>query len=186
MKFPLYLLRKAILLLHRAFFGNVRHARLLGVQVGDGCRIYSTRFGSEPFLIRIGDRVTITSGVTFLTHDGSTWLVRDKDGRRYFYGRISIGSDVFIGVNAIIMPGVEIGSRVIVGAGSVVTRSIPDGTIVAGVPAKFIGWFDDYAKRAIESFPSEKTLAGARLYHERVSNALEPMRKPDIETPPRP
>lgn len=186
MRLAVYLLKKALLLPHRLIFGNVRHARLLGVRVGDGCRIYSMRFGSEPFLIDIGDRVTVTSGVTFLTHDGSTWLVRDKDGRRYFYGRIIIGSDVFIGVNAIIMPGVEVGSRVIIGAGSVVTRSIPDGVIVAGAPAKFIGWFDDYAKRAAQNYPSERSLGGISEFRQRVFAASSPKRKPNIEIPPRP
>ena len=45
-------------------------ARRKGVKIGTDFRIYTTRFGSEPWLIEIGNKVTITSGVVLLTHDG--------------------------------------------------------------------------------------------------------------------
>ncbi len=81
----------------------------------------------------IGNRVTITRGVEFITHDGSLWLYADKHGRRYAYAPIEIGNDVFIGLNAMIMPGVKIGSRVIVAAGALVSKSVPSNSVVAGV-----------------------------------------------------
>jgi acetyltransferase-like isoleucine patch superfamily enzyme len=87
---------------------GVKYARYKGVQVGDNCRVYTRNFGSEPWLISIGDKVTVTSGVVLLTHDGSTWLMNDEKGRRYLYRRIEIGNNVFIGVNSIVMPGVKI------------------------------------------------------------------------------
>jgi acetyltransferase-like isoleucine patch superfamily enzyme len=49
-----------------------------------------------------------------------------------------IGNNCFIGINSIIMPGVTIGNEVIIGAGSVVTKNIPDNCIAAGNPAKII------------------------------------------------
>ena len=51
---------------------------------------------------------------------------------------IDIGSDVWVGGGAIILPGVTIGSRTVIGAGSVVTRSIPDGVFAAGNPCRVI------------------------------------------------
>jgi len=148
--------------------GGLAYAKSLGVQVGEGCRIYTYKFGSEPFLIQIGNRVTITSGVVLLTHDGSTWLMRDEKGRRYLYKRIVIGNDVFIGVNAIIMPGVIIEDRVIVGAGSVVTKSVPSGCIVAGNPAKIIGYYDKFETSALEQFFSDRDMDMGVNYEERI------------------
>ncbi|MFZ5807381.1 MAG: acyltransferase [Verrucomicrobiota bacterium] len=135
-------------------------ARLWGVRVGKNCRIFNTYFGTEPWLIRLGDRVVIASSVQFITHDASTWLIRDQKGRRYYYASIQIGNDVFIGHNAIILPGVHIGNKVIVGAGSVVTKSIPSGVVIAGNPAHIIGSYEDYEKRILSSCPSEENIQG--------------------------
>jgi acetyltransferase-like isoleucine patch superfamily enzyme len=161
--------------------GKVWFSRYKGVAIGNGCRIYTTQFGSEPFLVTIGNRVTVTSGVCFITHGGATWLIRDTNGRRYTYGRIQIGDDVFIGLNTIIMPSVKIGDRVIVAAGSVVTKSIPSNVIVGGVPAKIIGRFDDYEKKAFETLKSELDLSSAKTYRERVAIALASDFKPELK-----
>ena len=59
--------------------------------------------------------------------------------RRQEFGKpVEIGSDVWVGGAAIIMPGVRIGSRAVIGAGSVVTRDIPDGVFAAGNPCRVI------------------------------------------------
>ncbi len=82
--------------------------------------------------ITIGDDVTIAPKVHILAHDAST-----KTYLQYTrVGKVKIGSRVFVGANSVILPGVTIGDDVIIGAGSVVSRSIPDGTVVAGNPAK--------------------------------------------------
>jgi acetyltransferase-like isoleucine patch superfamily enzyme len=152
---------------------GVPHARRKGVTVGADCRIYIRRFGSEPFLISIGDRVTITSGVRLLTHDGSTRLIRDTDGSRYHrYGPVKIGDDVFIGINSIIMPGVTVGSRVVIGAGSVVTRDVPNGVVVAGNPARVIRDFDGFERDVRETCVSDRELARVQNYRERVGVAV--------------
>lgn len=153
--------------------GGVKNARRLGVTVGRDCRIYTSKFGTEPFLITIGDRVTVTSGVVFLTHDGSTWLVRDESGHRYQrYAPISIGNDVFVGVNSIIMPGVNIGNRVVVAAGSVVTRDVPDNTVIAGVPARPISTFDDLEHKIRTRCANDVELVKATSYRTRVALAV--------------
>jgi acetyltransferase-like isoleucine patch superfamily enzyme len=144
------------------------YARYKGVTVGSNCRIIIREFGTEPWLITIGDNVTISSGVKLLTHDGSTWLIRDGDGRRYLYRKIQIGNNVFIGINSILLPGVVIEDRVIIAAGSVVTKSIPAGTIVGGNPAKKIGNFDDYRSNVLQNYVSDKDIDRAKSYRERV------------------
>src|SRR5438128_330233 len=130
--------------------GGNFYAQKMGVKLGNDCRIYTRNFGSEPWLISIGNKVTITSGVTILTHDGATWLMNDARGRRYLYRRVKIGNNVFIGVNSVILPGVIIEDNVIVAAGSVVTKSIPSGCIVGGNPAKIIGDYNEFKRRALE------------------------------------
>jgi acetyltransferase-like isoleucine patch superfamily enzyme len=152
---------------------GVSYARYKGVKVGSNCRIYTHLFGSEPWLISVGNKVTVTSGVTFLTHDGSTWLFNDEKGRRYKYSRIIIGDNVFIGVNSIIMPGVRIDENVIVAAGSIVTKSVPTGVIVAGNPAKIIGDYSAYAKKVLENYISDIDMNKSKPYRERIDEVVD-------------
>jgi len=165
----LQIIKKSLIILTK---GYVHYARSIGVKVGENCRLYISDFGSEPFLITIGNRVTVASGVKLITHDGSTWLFRDEKGRRYHYRRIDIGDNVFIGMNTVLLPGVRVGNNVIIGAGSVVTKSIPDNLVVAGNPAKVIMTFSEYEKRALETYVSEQDLPAAS-YVERVSQIVD-------------
>lgn len=167
----------------RELRGRTAAARFAGMQMGRDCRILTEYVGSEPWLIRCGDRVTIAANTIILTHDGATWLMRDQRGRRYRYARVEIGSDVFIGVQCIIMPGVRIGSRVIVAAGSVVTKSVPDGAIVAGVPAKIIGRYDDYQKRALAEFVAEADLPRGGDLRQRISKVDVDKWQPELPWP---
>lgn len=162
--------------------GGVAYARHRGVQVGERCRILTTKLGSEPFLIRIGDDVTVASGVRLINHDGATSLVKDQNERRCYYARIEIGSQVFIGVGSTIMPGVRIADRVIVAAGSVVTKSIPRDTVVGGVPARYICSFQDYMDRSLKHYPCMKQMAGDS-YRERVESVIDPEFKEDLSIP---
>ncbi|MDI9948782.1 acyltransferase [Rhodococcus sp. IEGM 1305] len=139
--------------------GPVVAARAAGCTVGQGCRLYSDISTNEPWLVSIGDRVTISSGVNFVTHDGSGWLHRDEKGRRYRIAPIEIGSDVFVGLGATIMPGVKIGDRCVVGSGSVVTKSIPSGHVVAGNPARIVTTWKDFIAR-VDKWPTESDMVG--------------------------
>jgi acetyltransferase-like isoleucine patch superfamily enzyme len=158
--------------------GSVYAARSAGVQIGDGCRIISSPVTTEPWLVSIGDRVTISSKVTLVTHDGSGWLFRDDRGRRYRYARIRIGSDVFIGAGAIIMPGVSIGDRCVVGAGSVVTKSIPEESVVAGNPARRVSDWESFHAR-LGQWASESDMAGS-TYRERVDSIVDEGFRPPL------
>lgn len=165
----------------RLKLGGVKYARRLGVKVGEGCRIYISAFGSEPWLIEIGDRVTITSGVRIITHDGSTWLMRDDKGRRFLYRKVVIGNDVFIGLNSIILPGVKIGDNCIIAAGSVIIKSVPSGSIVGGNPAKIIGQYDQYKEKVLKEYVSEQDLDKSLPYQDRIMQVLNQNMKPDLE-----
>ncbi|HLF51304.1 acyltransferase [Flavobacterium sp.] len=157
----------------RATKSGVDYARYKGVKVGNNCRIYTTNFGSEPWMISIGNKVTVTSGVIILTHDGSTWLMNDEKGRRYLYRRVEIGNNVFIGVNSIIMPGVKIEDNVIIAAGSIVTKSVPSGVIIAGNPAKIIGNYEAYQKEVLEKYISDKDMDYTLDYQNRIEKVID-------------
>lgn len=132
------------------------YLRTLGVTIGKNCEIFkSASFGSEPYLITLGDHVRINSGVQLITHDGGYWVLRDKHSgfgdefknADYLKG-IKIGNNVHIGTNAIIMPGVVIGDNVVVACGAVVTKDVKDNSIVGGVPAHYIESLNEYAEKA--------------------------------------
>ncbi len=98
---------------------------------------------SHCWLIEIGDNVTIAPRVHILCHDASTkgFLGVTK------IGRVTIGSNVFIGASSVILPGVTIGDNVIVGANSTVTHDIPDNSVVAGSPAHTLCSFQEYIEK---------------------------------------
>jgi acetyltransferase-like isoleucine patch superfamily enzyme len=112
--------------------------RSYGIKIGKGCEIHATGFSTEPFLIEIGDHVSIASGTVFLTHDGSVRIIRDKYPEIDLFGKILIGNNTFIGTNCLILPNTSIGSNCIIGAGSVIRGCIPDDSVAFGNPAKVI------------------------------------------------
>ena len=120
-----------------------------GVKIGKGCFISPCHLStSEGYLIEIGNYCRIAKEVEFFTH-GMIHSIRIKysDPDLDYFGKIKIGDYVQIGVGAKILAGVTIGNNVIIGADSVVSKSIPDGCMVAGNPVKYIGKTEDwYAK----------------------------------------
>jgi acetyltransferase-like isoleucine patch superfamily enzyme len=126
------------------------YARSIGVTIGENVHFYgmpSGMFGTEPWLITIGNNVHITAGCAFVTHDGGTLILRQEVPDLEWTAPITIGNDVYVGVRTLFMPGVRIGNRVIIGAGSVVTRDIPDNSVAVGVPARVIKTVDDYLEQ---------------------------------------
>ncbi len=100
--------------------------------------------------ISLGDRVVISTGVRFLTHDYSlTTALRalgetpSSDVARV--SQIAVGNNVFIGLRSIVLPNAKIGNDVIIGAGSVVRGTVPDNSVYVGNPGKVVGSLTDYA-----------------------------------------
>ncbi len=128
------------------------YQKYLGVKFGDNVRITGKiNFGSEPFLIEIGNSVTLAHNVTFHTHDGGVWVFRKEFPNINIYGKIIVGNNVFIGGNAIILPNVKIGDNVIIGAGSVVTKSLSENGVYAGNPARLIRTLSEYRDKALKN-----------------------------------
>lgn len=128
------------------------YRKYYGVVIGQNCRFTGKNivFGSEPYLIEIGNGVTITGGVIIETHDGGVGVFRQEHPGLNLFGRVKIGNNVFIGNRVIIMPGVTIGDNVVIGAGAIVTKNIPSNSVAAGIPAKVIKSIDDYKAKALD------------------------------------
>lgn len=130
---------------------TVKTARKIGVEIGKDCRFINvtrSTFGSEPYLIKLGNHVTLTKGVSFITHDGGVWVFRNEDKNIDVFGKIEIGNNVFIGLNSLILPGVTIGDNVVVAAGSVVTKNIENNCVVGGNPARKIKTIEEYREKS--------------------------------------
>ena len=95
-----------------------------------------------PWLISIGNNVTISTNVTILAHDASPNIVRQSTR----LGRVVIGNNVFIGTRAIVLCGVTIGNNVVIGAGSVVTKDIPSNVVAVGNPCKVLREIGEHDK----------------------------------------
>lgn len=121
--------------------------RKRGITIGRDCHIHSSILTPEPYLIKIGDKVTIATGVKFITHDNSICKVLTEFTD--VFGKIEIGDNCFIGAYSIILPGVCLGSDCIVAAGSVVTKSFPSGSIIGGNPAKVISDIYKYREKIV-------------------------------------
>lgn len=142
---------EASLLVYGEYNSYKIYGRFLGVNFGKNVRITGrVDFGSEPYLINIGDNVTITKGIRFITHDGGVGLFRKEYPGINIFGKISVHNNVFIGTDTLILPNVTIGNNVIIGSGSLVSKSIPDNVVVAGVPVRIIRSISEYKDNVIK------------------------------------
>lgn len=109
--------------------------RLRGVKIGKNVRIAQTVFieESRPWLVTLDNDVQIAPRATIVAHDSSHHCIDPK--APVLFGEVRVKDSAYIGAGAIILPGVTIGERSIIAAGSVVTNDIPDKVVVAGVPA---------------------------------------------------
>jgi len=131
--------------------------RRQGLQIADDCRLMGQiTFGSEPYLISIGKHVTISGRVSFITHDGATFVFRHmpKYQKVVKYGRITVHDNCFIGFGSIILPGISIGPNSVVAAHAVVTKDVPPNTIVGGNPARVLMTTDEYAEKMLSKTPN--------------------------------
>lgn len=125
----------------------------IGIKYGARCRFINLKpntFGAEPYLISLGEHVTITSGVKFVNHDGGVWVLRDKYPKIDYLDKITIGNNVFIGLNSIIMPGAVVGDNTVIGAGSIVTGVVESNSVYAGVPARKLRTLEEYESTIVD------------------------------------
>jgi acetyltransferase-like isoleucine patch superfamily enzyme len=130
---------------------KIAYLRYLGASIGIKCVIMTriSNFGTEPWLIELGDHVQLVSAVTLITHDGTSRVFRSRftDMNAAFgnrFGTIRILDNCFIGYGAIILPGVTIGPNSVVGAGSDVTKDIPPDVVAVGNPAHRLCSLEEY------------------------------------------
>ena len=120
-------------------------------EMGDNVHFQPRHLPADPKYIRIHNNVSVASNVTFITHDiiHNVFNNIDLDYRGYqsHLGCIEVLDNVFIGSNTTILPNVRIGPNAIVAAGSVVTKDVHEGEVVAGNPAKVIGSFDSVKQK---------------------------------------
>ena len=144
----------------------LNYLREQGMRIGNGTVIHSKPFRvqidqTRPWLVEIGKNVQITEGVKILTHGYDWSTVKAVTGEILgSAGKVTIGDNCFIGMNAIILKNTTVGDNVIIGAGSVLTGgTFESNTVVAGNPARVICSLDDYIeKRRLKQLDEAKEL----------------------------
>lgn len=167
-------------LVNRSFESKIKYLRSKGVVIGDKTRLLcnTNAFGSEPYLISVGENCLFSNNVNIFTHDGG---VKVLNALHYFDGihmdkvaPVTIGNNCFIGNGTKIMPGVTIGDNVIIGAGSIVTKDIASDSVVAGIPAKVICSIDAYYLKNKDNFYPTGGLSyeeKKKILQEKINNA---------------
>lgn len=136
----------------KSFVSNDDFIRFLndsGVQCGKHTKFFDIKNvfvdTQRPWMLEIGDYCKITRGVVILQHDYSRSVLRRVYGEVIDGAKqTKIGDNVFIGMNSIILMGSNIGDNVIIAAGSIVSGTIPNNCVAAGVPAKPVCSLEEY------------------------------------------
>jgi maltose O-acetyltransferase len=129
-----------------------------------------------PYLISIGNNCSLSNGVIILAHDATPFKFTNGYTR---LGKVDIKDNCYFGTNAIILPGVTIGPNVLVAAGSVVNKSIPPNSCVAGVPARVYSKLDDFIKnheeqiKLMPSFDYKEFSAPNNEFKEKIKKMLD-------------
>ena len=143
----------------------VKYWREKGAKIGERCSVHpSVSLGSEPYLISIGNHVRLNNEVSIVTHDGGMWVLRElyPDMKEAdLFGPVSIGNNVHIGTNAMIMPNVKIGNNCVIGSCAVVTKDVPDNSIVVGIPARVMEDVETYKMKHENDILNTKNLSTA-------------------------
>ena len=136
---------------------------------------------SNCWLIEIGDDVIMSNKVQLIAHDFSTMHLTGY----VKFGKIIIGDRVFIGANSTILMNVHVGNDVIIGAGSLVNKDIPDGMVVAGVPAKIICTTEEYRLQQLNLInESPKYSKSDTFYSGKMTNEKQIEIKNSIDNSP--
>ena len=140
----------------------IRKHHLFG-SIGNNCNINKWKLPLHSELVYLHDNVRIASNVGFVTHDGIHRILNVKYNTSDFIekvGCIEIGDNVFVGSGTRILYNTRIGNNVIIGSDSLVNKDVPDNSVYAGVPARFICTFDEYVEKARQYSDSVRELYG--------------------------
>jgi len=128
-------------------YSIAEYFRSQGAQIGQDCYFGIRELAGEPYLVRIGNHVQISSNVQLLTHNPG-WCFRHKIPDLQVFGTITINDNCYIGADSIILLGITIGENSIIAAGSVVTKDIPPNSVAAGNPTSIIASIEKYQEKA--------------------------------------
>ena len=138
---------------------TIDYYRALGTKIGNNVSLIEpvspVIFSSEPYLVTIGDDTTVSFDTVFVTHDAATRVIRhlpNGNPETVIYGPINVGKNCFIGCRSVILPNIAIGDNSIIGAGSIVNRSIPANSVAAGNPCRVICTLDEYREKHKDDF----------------------------------
>ncbi|MCD9546745.1 hypothetical protein GLP24_18075 [Photobacterium carnosum] len=147
--------------IYRVLASPNNYAKKSGVKFGRNVQLNTKSFGSEPYLITIGDNLYTSSNVTFITHDGSVNVLRNlyQECKNVdLIKPITIGDNVFLGFGVSILPGSIIGDNVIVGANSLVKGVLKENNVYAGNPIRKICSIHEYYNKRKVDFLNTKNL----------------------------
>jgi len=123
--------------------------RKQGAKVGKNCFIQIRTLSSEPYLVEIGDSVSIAYGVDIMTHDGASVIFRDELPHLRFFGKVIIEDNCFIGAHATISAGVRIGKNSIIGPYATIINDVKPGSIMIGNPAIRVSTVEKYKQKCL-------------------------------------
>lgn len=150
-------------------------AKLENVKFGKNPYFRTKQFGSEPYLIEVGNDFKTAGRVNFITHDGGVHVLRNLYPELKevdLFGKIKIGDNVFVGYAAIILPNTIIGNNVLIGAGSVVRGNLLSNSVYAGVPVKRICSIEEYKNKNSNNFLETKNMTNIEK-KEFIKNLME-------------
>lgn len=164
--------------LYKKIYGNINPVaccRKLGAKIGEHSMVKPSMLGGEPWLITIGDHVLLAGGVKLLTHDGAGFCLEYQSEQKLnmdMWGEVTIGNNVYVGTNAMILPNVHITDNVIIGAGAVVSKDITEDGVYVGVPARRVKSFEEWKAKASQKVQNTygMTEAERRAYFDKILN----------------
>ena len=130
----------------------INNLRKKGIHIGEHCIIRAPRTAridvSRPSLVTIGNNVDMNMNFQILTHDWASLVFRTKyNDFVNSSGHVTIGNNIYLGTNVVVLKGVTIGDNCVIGACSLVTKNIPANSVAAGVPCRVICSIDEYYRK---------------------------------------
>jgi len=148
--------RKAYVLRKCNYLNIAELFRKQGAVVGENNRIMVRSSGNGPCLVKIGSHSSISSNISFVTHDGGGWVFTEEMPSLQRFGRIEIKDNCYIGIKCNILPNVIMGPNSIEGGGSVIIKDVPANVVVGGNPAKFTKTIEQYEKEILDGWDEQK------------------------------